>query len=139
MKKNGMLIVLTYALAIIISSCGGGSSASGNSPSKTVEKAFGYYMKKDYDRMAAMYANGEAKKLTKEELDKVKAMMPYATQEDEKKGGLKGYEITEETIAEDGNSAKVRVVKKYGNGKEDTDRLTLVKVDGDWLINVVSN
>lgn len=138
MRKSNLLTVLVIALSFVLSSCGG-STGSSNSPSKAVEKAFGYYLKKDYDRMAAMYANGEGKKLTKEELDKVKAMMPYATQQDEKKGGLKDFEIVEETIADDGNSAKVKVVKKYGNGKEDTDRLTLVKVDGDWLINVVSN
>lgn len=134
-----MLIVLVFALSIAISSCGGSSGASGNSPSKAVEKALGYYMKKDYDKMAVMYASGEAKKLNKEELDKVKAMIPFAAQEDDKKGGLKSYDITEETIADDGNTAKVKVVKKYGNGDEDTDRLSLVKVDGDWLINIISN
>jgi predicted small secreted protein len=138
MKKNGMFIVLIFALSVVLSSCGG-IAGSGNSPSKTVEKVFDYYMKKDFDKVASFYASGDSKKLTKEEFDKVKAMLPFAVKQDDKKGGLKSYEITEETIAEDGNSAKVKMVKTYGNGDTDTDRLSLVKVDGEWLIKIINN
>lgn len=138
MKKTGMLIVLIFVLPVLFASCGS-SGGAGNSPSKTVEKAFDYYLKKDYKKMAVLYASADNQKLTKEELDKVESMLPFATQQDEKKGGIKNYEIEEETIADDGNSAKVKLLKKYKNGDEDTDRLSLIKIDGDWFIKVISN
>ena len=51
----------------------------------------------------------------------------------EAKGGISALEVVEEVVAEDGQTAKVTIKVTYGNGKEDTNKLDLVKdPNGDW-------
>lgn len=52
------------------------------------------------------------------------------------KEGIKSYEILSEEIAEDGNSAVVKVKIVYGNGTEDEQKIKLVKdKDGEWKLS----
>ena len=49
------------------------------------------------------------------------------------KGDMKGYEILSETIAEDGQSAKVELMTTFGNGTTDKTYVDLVlDKEGNW-------
>lgn len=50
----------------------------------------------------------------------------------EKKGGITGVEITNVSVAEDGNSANVKYILKYGDGTSKDQDSKLVKVDDKW-------
>ena len=50
----------------------------------------------------------------------------------EKKEGITSYEVVEETIAEDGQTAKVKIKINYGNGSDEIDKYDLQLVDGEW-------
>ena len=53
----------------------------------------------------------------------------------EKKGGITGVEITNVSVAEDGNSANVKYILKYGDGTSKDQDSKLVKVDDKWKID----
>lgn len=53
----------------------------------------------------------------------------------DKKGGLKGCEVTNVQMAEDGNSAKVDYTMKYGDGSAESKKADAVKVDGVWKLD----
>ena len=50
----------------------------------------------------------------------------------DKKGGITGVEITNVSVAEDGNSANVKYILKYGDGTSKDQDSKLVKVDDKW-------
>ena len=50
----------------------------------------------------------------------------------EKKGGITGVDITDVAVAEDGNTATVKYVLKYGDGSTKDQDSKLLKVDGKW-------
>ena len=50
----------------------------------------------------------------------------------EKKGGITGVEITDVSVAEDGNSANVKYILKYGDGTSKDQDSKLLKVDDKW-------
>ena len=50
----------------------------------------------------------------------------------EKKGGITGVEITNVSVAEDGNSANVKYILKYGDGTSKDQDSKLLKVDEQW-------
>ena len=53
----------------------------------------------------------------------------------DKKGGLKGAEITNVQLSEDGNSAQVDYTLKYGDGSAKSEKGKVVKVDGVWKLD----
>ena len=53
-------------------------------------------------------------------------------EEIEKKGGITGVEITNVSVAEDGNSANVKYILKYGDGTSKDQDSKLLKVDDKW-------
>lgn len=55
-----------------------------------------------------------------------------------KKGGLDTITIDEEKINEDGSSAKVDFTVHYKNGDTDKEHVSLIKVNGDWFIQVTN-
>ena len=50
----------------------------------------------------------------------------------EKKGGITGVEITDVSVAEDGNTANVKYILKYGDGTSKDQDSKLLKVDDKW-------
>ena len=50
----------------------------------------------------------------------------------ESKGGIKSYEVIEETIAEDGKTAVVKMKIIYGDDSTKDSKYDLVLVDGAW-------
>lgn len=53
----------------------------------------------------------------------------------EEKGGIVSYKVTEETIAEDGKTAQVKVDIKYGDGEVVPATYDLIWVDGEWKLD----
>jgi hypothetical protein len=53
----------------------------------------------------------------------------------EKDGAIASYEIISETISEDGTTATVESLIKYEGGKEKTETIKLVNVDGEWKVD----
>lgn len=53
----------------------------------------------------------------------------------DKRGGLKGAEVTNVQMSEDGNSAKVDYTMKYGDGSAESKKADVVKVDGVWKLD----
>ena len=52
----------------------------------------------------------------------------------DKKGGIKSVEITGTDMAEDGLSANVHYVLKYGDGTSKSETSKVLKVDDQWKI-----
>ena len=54
------------------------------------------------------------------------------SKEIEKKGGIKYYEVIEETIADDGKTAVVKMKITYGDGSTEDEKYDMCLVDGTW-------
>lgn len=54
----------------------------------------------------------------------------------EKKQGIKNIEIISEEIAEDGNTATVKLKFTYGNEEVNEEKMDMIKRDGKWLWNL---
>jgi hypothetical protein len=128
-------LLLVLATSMIVS-CGEGGVA-GNSPGDVVKTMAINLQEENYDAVVDLYINKNGEELTDEEKTKVKAFLPSAIEEMNKKGGLKEVVIVEETISEDGNAATVKSYLIYGNGeKSNEDKTDLVKVNGDWRVEI---
>lgn len=91
----------------------------------------------DYDK----FIDGVAMDGSAEEIEQSKTMLKAlmtekAAPEMEKKGGLKSVEVVEETIAEDGQSATVKLKSVFGDGTEEEDSQNMVLVDGVWKMEM---
>jgi hypothetical protein len=137
-KLQGLLTAMTIVFLLGLFSCGGGGGITGNTPGDKVKKGVKMLFDKKYEDVVKMYVKKGGEKLTEEESAKLVGMMPMALKEKESKLGLKDVEITEETITEDGNHAVVKYKMIYNNGDTDNESTRLVKVDGDWYLEIGS-
>ncbi len=135
MKKNGMLITITFVLAVVLASCGG-SGSSGNSPAKTVDNFFDYVLSKNYDKASELFIMKDGTELSDADKQKVKALLMAGEENAAEKDGFKKVEIIEEKVNEDGISGKVTFKIIFGNGDEDQQDYSVKKVDGKWMIIV---
>jgi len=110
------------------------TSCSGPSTPGAALKDFNYAMEKGNTDEIISMLNGNEKEMTEEDKAKLTALFGAGKEEIAKKGGIKSIEIIEETISEDGNSAKVKAKTTFGDGTEDEGTSKLIKVDGDWKI-----
>ena len=130
------LILLLVPAVLIIVSCGEGGVA-GSSPGDAVKTMAINLQGENYDAVVDLYINKNGKDLTDEEKTKVKAFLPSAKEEMDKKGGLKEVVIVEETISADGETATIKSYLLYGNGdKSNEDKTNLVKVNGNWRVEI---
>ena len=129
----GLLIV---SISLIIVSCGEGGVGD-SSPGDAVKTMAINLQEENYDAVVNLYINKNGEELTDEEKDKVKAFLPSAKEEMDKKDGLKEVVIVEETIAPDGKNATVKSYLIYGNGdKSNEDKTNLVKINGNWRVEI---
>lgn len=127
------IALITAILALI--SCGEGGLGGSSSPGDVVKKSAGNIADEDYDALFAVYVNKNGEELSKEEQDKIKAIMPQIKGEMDKKGGVKEVIIIEETISEDGTTATVNSQLVFGDGeKSNEDKTELINVNGSWKI-----
>jgi len=130
LKIYASLIVL--AIAFNLNSC----SSSSSSPGETIKKSYDLIKSNQAEKAAAMYVSSKGEMLSKDDIKKMAELAGMATDQWNKKGGLKNVEITEETIAEDGKSAKVTIIENYNNGDTEEETGELLKIDGKWYIKL---
>ncbi len=133
MKKVLLFSVCLFAMAFM-SSCGGGST-----PSDEALKCVELLQKGDYEALVDELKMDED--ATPEEIEQGKQMFVALGKEKggkqiEAKGGISSYKVVEETIAEDGKTAVVKVDITYGNGETETEKYDMELVDGKWKITL---
>ena len=125
-------IFLVLVVAFSLNSCSSGTSAPGD----VIVKAYDFMKNKEFEKAAKMYISGKGEKFTDAETKKLEGLVAMAYEQHEKKDGIKNVEITEETIAEDGKSAKIKFTVHFNNGDTDNEKADLLFIDGKWLIKV---
>ncbi len=132
--KKLIYLTMIIGIATFMTSCGSGT----NSPSAAAGEISELMQDGDYgdivDHLYFESSEGEDVEAQKEMLAAI--LEEKAGKSIEQQGGLKNYEILGEEIAEDGNSATVRVKYYYADGDEDTQNMDFVKDDGDWLLKL---
>jgi hypothetical protein len=129
MKKIFMLLVALMALCMV--AC----SSAPATPSDVAAQIYEQLMAGDYESVAESFYFGNE---DPEKEEQARAMILSMLNEKvgktaDSKGGMKGYEILSETIAEDGQSAKVELMTTFGNGTTDKTYVDLVlDKEGNW-------
>ncbi len=134
--KKMLMAALMVAAGWVMVSCGGGASST---PESVVEKAMTCIEEKDYAGYLELIDFQDKDGKTADEIRKeVQPLLEAKVQQSiDKKGGIKSWEILETTIAEDGNTAKVKTKIVYGNHDvDDNNTVKLVKKeDGKWMLD----
>jgi hypothetical protein len=139
MKKFYVCLLVTgLMMASLLTSCGGGGGGAAAILSKTpgdvVKSAINALKAKDYPGVIKYYVRKDGVEFTKEDTEKFTGLCTWASEEYDKKQGLKSIEIVEEKVAEDGMTATVKYKLLFNNGTDSNDKVDLKKVNGDWLI-----
>lgn len=131
MKKN-LLLFAAFILSIItFASCG----SDGATPSAAAEKCAELLKAGDYNGLIDQIAFDE--NASQEDIDATKAMLVAAGKDKNEKKfaekqGIASYKVISEEIAEDGNTAIVKIEFTYGDGSTETEKYDLKLVDGQW-------
>lgn len=134
--KKWIQLTMISLVAMLLGACGSSTS----SPSAAATALAKNLQKGDYKAIVnQMYFDKE--KLSADEIEQQKAMMEglfedKAGKSIEEKKGLTKFEVVEETIAEDGKSAKVTMKYEYGDGSTETGSNDFVLVDGKWYFEL---
>lgn len=129
MKKIVMLFVTVTTLFMV--AC----SSAPATPSDVAAQIYEQLMAGDYEAVAESFYFGNEDPAKEEQ---ARAMILSMLNDKvgktaESKGGMTGYEILSETIAEDGQSAKVELMTTFGNGTTDKTYVDLVlDKEGNW-------
>lgn len=115
------------------------SCGSSQTPSDEAKKCFGLIQDKNYEALVEEFAF--SKDATEEEIQQTKQMFislykEKGEKEFDKVGGINNYEVIEETISEDGQTATVKVKVTYGDGSSKEQKVDLKLVDGNWRIDL---
>ena len=122
-----LLAVAMMALAMV-------ACTPSNSPKGVMNNYMSLTQKGDYEKALDLFYFRNA--LSDEDKAQLAALLKdKATKDNEKKGGIKSSEVTAVELAEDGLSAQVSYVIRYGDGSEKADVQKVVKVDGKWLLD----
>ena len=134
LKFYRCLLALTIALTVAFSfnSC----STSSSSPGDSVVKLYDLMKANQTAKVAAMYVSDKGEKFSEAESKKIEGLAAMAAEEWNKKDGLKNIEITEESIDEEGNSAKVKFITNFNNGDSKNEKAKLIKIDGKWFVKI---
>jgi uncharacterized protein YchJ len=131
LKFYGLFLALTIAFSF--NSC---STSSTSSPGDTVVKLYDLMKSNKTAKVAALYVSDKGEKFSEAEAKKIEGLAAMASEEWNKKDGLKNIEITEESIEEDGNSAKVKFITNFNNGDSKNEKAKLIKIDGKWFVKI---
>jgi hypothetical protein len=127
-----LLVLLLTAVVFSVSSCG-----SGSAPSDTIKKAYDLMKTKDFEKVTALYVTRDGEMFSEEEAKKMEGLLGMAAKEEfDSKDGLKNIVIDEETIEEDGQTAKVKYTVHFKNGETEKEDVQLIKIDGKWFIKM---
>jgi len=126
MKKIIFILSLVFVLAFV-------SCSSDNTPEGVVKEFVSCMKNGKYEKAIDLFYT--KKPLTEKDKQGYVEILKKAGKQYEESGGLDGVEITNVTISEDGESAKVDYITKYGNGTTKKGSDKLVKVDGKWMLD----
>ncbi len=135
MKKLFLIASCLFAM-VLATSCGGSGAST---PADEALKCVKMLQDGNYEALVEEIQFDED--ATAEEVEQSKQMLlamakDKGAKQIEEKGGITSYEVVEETIAEDGQTAKVKVAVTYGNGKTENEKYDLVNVDGTWKLTL---
>ena len=132
--KKLICLTMIIGIAAFMVSCGSGT----NSPSAKAGKIVELIQDGDYgDIVDHMYVEESEGGDVEAEKEMLAAILDEKVGKSiEEKGGLKDYEIVEENISEDGESATVRIKYFYEDGTEDAENMEFVNVDGEWYLEL---
>lgn len=125
MKKH--LIFWSAVMAIFFAACGGSKT-----PSSTVKNYLNAVQSKNFEKALECF-NYDKTETNEEEM---KALVEKFETSVDEQGGLKSYEILSETIAEDGNSATVKITQTWGNEQTEEQEVNLTKINEEWKIEL---
>ena len=128
--KKVLLFAASLAVVVLMTACGGGST-----PSDSAKECVELMKAGDFKTLVEKMHFDES--MTAEQQQGTKDLFvsmgnEKVSKEIESKGGIKSYEVIEETIAEDGKSAVVKMKITYGDDSTKDQSYDLVLVDGTW-------
>lgn len=128
MKKIIMLMAAAI-IAVAFAACG--------SKTSTPEDAVGAYIK-CFQKGNFAGLKDVVKYDNEEEINQVIQLCEEKAKSEEFKKSMQisSYEIEEVNMAEDGQSAKVKYILKYDNGKEDHQKSKVYLIDGKWKVDM---
>lgn len=131
--KKWFYLALAAAVLTLAVSCGGSKSSGPGAAAKNYMEAVAAG---DIDTfLDGTYFGAD---LTAKEIETTKDLwrmvLKNGTEADEK-GGVASIEILSEEIAADGQRAEVVFKRTYGNGEVQDVPLTMVLIDGRWLMD----
>lgn len=134
MKRLSILLGL-IVIVLAMTSC------SSNTPKAVAEKSVKCLIDKDFEGYVDLLYledkdSQDAAKLENDKKELAALLKSKAEKEYEKDKGLTSYETLKEEIAENGETAVVKMKLTYGNGKSDDADIKLRKdKNGDWKID----
>ena len=127
MKKILFIVSLAFIVLTFV------SCSSDNSPEGVMKEFVSYIKNEDYDKAIDLFYF--EKGLTEKDKQSYTEIFKKWSKQLEEKGGLEGVDITNVEMSEDGESAKVDFLYKYGDGSTKKGSNKVVKVDGKWMID----
>lgn len=134
--KKLLYSFVAVAIALLVVNCGG---KGGNSPSDIEKSLYTQMQNGNYEKFAELLMKNldSDKEATAEEQSQfIKTFGEKAKQSTEAKGGIKSFEVVEEKIAEDGQSATVSTKVVFNDGTDKTETTKYVKKDDAWKISM---
>lgn len=131
MKKLIFGLILAIGAMIGFASC-----QKSETPSDVTKAYYEALVKQDFKGAMEFCCKKDGKLLTDEEKNQLSSMMEAKLKDEKTKAAMVAkYELGEETIAEDGTSAVVKVKTTTVDGKEKEVESKCLKIDGKWYIN----
>ena len=121
MKRFALMIIATVFAAFSFVGC------KEATPSTITADCIEYIKAGDYEAYVNTFNMNEEEKAQLKEMFEKKGNETI-----DKMEGVASYEITEETISEDGMKATVKANITYGNGKSQESKFHFVKVEDQW-------
>jgi predicted metal-dependent phosphoesterase TrpH len=129
-----MNFLVITAIALFAVSCGGGS----NTPAGIEKAVYSQLKSGNYEKaVEILFDNLDGTdEATKDKAQSVAAFAEKVKESSEEHGGIKDFEILEEKISDDGETATVKTKVIFGNGSENTETNEYVKKDGKWKLSI---
>lgn len=122
MRRTVLFSALALALAFLV-------ACAGRTPSAAVKNFYRAVENGDTDAAIALISPEIVGVIGDE---KIKAGLQEQGLKIKQKGGISSIELKDEAVV--GEVASITAVLKFGDGSEDTEKLKLKKVGGEWKI-----
>ena len=126
------LFRLFICLAVVaFASCSGSSE-----PKDIAEDVAECFQQRDYEGLTDIIFAGVENAKEEEKAQMTSLFQEKTDKKFERKGGIKSFEVGEQTINEEAGTAVVPVVFTFGNGKDKTEDFHFTKKDGKWYFTL---